>query len=139
MKALRMTEEQLEAIKSRIGKVRTHRIAELEEMSHLEVKTKYGNVKTEVDGIWFASKKEAERYQQLRLMELANEIADLKRQVSFKLRVNGIEVCRYICDFQYRDKNGARVIEDAKGFRNAVYRLKKKLMKAVLKIEILET
>lgn len=137
MKALRMTEEQLAEVQRRFT-VKTHTIAQPYEMSPLEVKSKYGNRKTEKDGIQFASKKEADRYGELRLMELANEIVDLKRQVSYDLRVNGFLICRYIADFVYTDKHG-RVIEDTKGFRTQIYRIKKKLMKACHNIEIRET
>jgi dsDNA-binding SOS-regulon protein len=65
--------------------------------------SKYGAVRTEVDGISFASKKEARRYSELKLLERAGEIADLQLQPRFPLTVNGVRVCTYVADFQYRD------------------------------------
>lgn len=47
--------------------------------------SKYHSKKTEVDGILFDSKKEAQRYQQLKLMEKAGILCDLKRQVKYEL------------------------------------------------------
>ena len=47
--------------------------------------SKYRNVKTEVDGILFASKKEARRYSELKLLERAGEIAHLELQPRIKI------------------------------------------------------
>ena len=69
----------------------------------------------------------------------AGTVFDLQQQVKFKLNVNGIPVCDYICDFCYRDAHGYRTVEDVKFFPTPVYKIKKKLMKAVLGIDILET
>ena len=99
---------------------------------------KYHAQKTEVDGIWFASKKEANRYIELRLLERAGEISDLKLQPRFPIVMNGIKVCTYIADFQYIDK-GKVVTEDVKGVKTPTYKIKKKLVKAVYNIDILET
>lgn len=102
--------------------------------------TKYRAVKTEVDGIIFASKKEANRYCELKLLERAGEISNLKLQPEYLIIVNGQEVCKYKADFSYRDeKTVTQVVEDTKGFKTPVYRLKKKLMKACYGIEIFET
>lgn len=46
-------------------------------------KSKYGAVKTEVDGITFASKHKASRYLELWLLEQAGEITNLRLQVPF--------------------------------------------------------
>jgi Protein of unknown function (DUF1064) len=100
---------------------------------------KYGNVLTaSADGKTFASKREARRYGELLLRERAGEIVGLATQVPFDLLVNGIKVCRYVADFVYFE--GERyVVEDSKGCKTAVYRLKRKLMLAVHGIEIRET
>lgn len=101
---------------------------------------KYRNKKTEVDGIVFDSKKEARRFSELKLLERANEILGLECQVKYPLIVNGSVVASYIADFVYRDNRKNRVIvEDCKGVRTPVYRLKAKLMKALHGIEIFET
>lgn len=100
---------------------------------------KYGNKKTVVDGITFASKAEARRYGELKILERCKHIADLRLQPRFDCIVNGTKVCTYIADFQYFDlKAGANVVEDVKGFKNMFYRLKKKLVHACLGIEIKE-
>lgn len=99
---------------------------------------KYGNVRTTVDGISFHSRKEAARYIELKLLQRAKKIKDLKLQPSFNLHVNDVLICRYIADFQYRE-NGKDVIEDVKGVRTSSYIIKRKLMRALLKIDVLET
>ena len=95
--------------------------------------TKYKAKKTVVDGITFDSKKEAARYVELKMMERAGEITDLELQPKFTLQKkykNGvgkaIREVYYIADFQYK-QNGETVIEDVKGMRTDVYKLKKKM------------
>lgn len=105
-------------------------------------KSKYGNKKTEVDGIVFDSAKEAKRYGELRVMLKAGLIGILEMQVKFELKVDGKKVCTYIADFVYIDaKTGEKVVEDVKSEMTRklpTYRLKKKLMKQILRIEIKE-
>lgn len=93
--------------------------------------SKYRNRKTKVDGITFASAREARRYGQLKLMERAGEITDLVLQPKFPLDVNGKPVCRYVADFGYRTRTGARIVEDAKGFRTKEYAIKAMLFAAI--------
>ena len=102
--------------------------------------TKYNAVRTEVDGIVFHSKKEANRYSDLQLLVREGEIRDLKLQVKYSLEVNGVHICNYIADFTYVDCRFERlVVEDTKGKRIQPYPIKKKLMKACHDIDILET
>lgn len=97
---------------------------------------KYHNKKTTVDGITYDSRREAERSIELRLMERAGEITNLRRQVRFEviptLYVDGRVAERktvYIADFVYTDKRtGETVVEDVKGVRTKEYALKRKLM-----------
>lgn len=91
---------------------------------------KYGNTKVNVDGKHFDSKREAARWQELRLLERAGEISDLRRQVRYELvpKMSGERPVDYIADFVYRDKNGNEVVEDVKGVRTPVYIIKRKLM-----------
>jgi hypothetical protein len=100
---------------------------------------KYRNIKTTVDGITFDSAKEARRYSELKLLERSGRITGLEVQPSFPIVINGVKVCTYKADFGYVDQIGSPVIEDCKGFKTPVYRLKKKLMLAVHGIEVLET
>lgn len=106
-------------------------------------KTKYRNQKIVVDNIKFDSKKEAKRYQELLLMQKAGIITDLKRQVpytlipAFNLNKKKYRAITYIADFVYKE-NGIEAVEDTKGFRTDVYKLKKKLMAYIYQIEIKE-
>jgi len=70
---------------------------------------------------------------------MAGEIINLELQPKFPIEVNGIKICTYIADFRYKERDGTEVVEDCKGFKTDVYRLKKKLVKAIYGIEILET
>lgn len=112
-------------------------------------KHKYGAKPTEVDGIRFASQKEARRYQELKLLERAREITHLVLQPRFDLWAarpidrgfrDAACVGAYIADFQYRDQRagGCTVVEDVKGIKTPLYRLKKKLAEACHGITIRE-
>lgn len=105
---------------------------------------KYGNRKVVVDGRTFDSRREAVRYRELRMFERAGEIHDLKLQPVFELApavfLDGRKkpALRYIADFSYWTRSGEPVIEDVKGMRTAVYRIKRHLMKSVLGLDITE-
>ena len=95
---------------------------------------KYKNEEKVVDGIKFDSKLEARRYIQLKLLLRAGEITDLHTQAEYELqpsyKKNGktIRAIKYIADFVYYDvREGKTIIEDTKGFRNDVFKLKKKI------------
>ena len=91
-----------------------------------------GYRRTQVDGIWFHSKREAERYKELKLMEKAGAIqpGSLRLQVRYPLHVNGIVLGSYVADFVYAERTGVveyrTVVEDSKGMRTDLYRWKKK-------------
>ena len=105
------------------------------------MKNKYGARKlTAPDGQVFDSVKEYHRWGCLRLLERAGKITDLKRQVKFELipKQEGERACYYIADFTYME-NGELVVEDCKGFKTDVYKLKRKLMLYVHGIKIKET
>lgn len=102
---------------------------------------KYNNRKTVVDGITFDSKREATRWQQLRLLERGGLIADLDRQVKYELipKQPGERAVSYYADFVYTDKQtGLTVVEDVKGYRTREYVLKRKLLHWVHGIRIVE-
>ena len=93
----------------------------------------------EVDGIIFDSKKEAYHYRDLKLREHAGEIQALELQPAFDIVINDQKICTYRADFRFFDiKLKRTIITDVKGFKTPVYRLKKKLMRAVHRIEIEE-
>lgn len=118
------------------------RLTEQQYADRTKKASKYRNIKT--DG--FASKKEAKRYQELLLLEKAEDISGLRTQVKYPLVVNDQLICTYIADFVYDEWSSMskyavckRVVEDCKGFRTPVYKLKKKLMDAIHHIVIKET
>lgn len=100
---------------------------------------KYRARRTEVDGHMFPSKREAERYATLALLQRAGEIKDLELQPEFPCRVNNVLVTTYKADFSYREvASGEVVIEDSKGMRLPLYKLKRKLVEALYGITIRE-
>lgn len=96
--------------------------------------SKYRNVRTVIDGIPFASKREATRYEVLKLLKRAGEVKWFIRQPSFDLP-GGV---KYRADFLVLWDDGHVTVEDAKGMRTDVYQLKKRQMLAVHGIEIVE-
>ena len=100
--------------------------------------SKYHNKRIEIDGIWFDSMKEGATYQNLKLLKKTGAIRSFERQEEYPLVVNGQMICKYRCDFRVVWKDGRIEIWDVKGFRTREYRIKKKLMAAIHKIEILE-
>lgn len=97
-------------------------------------KSKYHSRKQIIDGYVFASKREAQRYLELKMLERAGEISNLELQKRFELmpsqRIDGKVVerpCYYVCDFAYLE-GGKQVVEDAKGMKTEVYKIKRKLM-----------
>lgn len=98
---------------------------------------KYRNVPTVVDGIRFASKREAFRYCELKLLQKAGEIGAVFLQPRYPLTVNGLHVCTYVGDFEYHDRNTDRIVtEDAKGVRTRDFINKAKLFHALYGREI---
>jgi hypothetical protein len=132
----------------------------------MRIKYEYGTQKyhskktTASDGKVFDSKREAGRYEQLRLLEKAGEITNLRLQVPFELipaqyetyerygkrgqrLKDGVSLLEkgveYIADFVYKDaKTGVEYVEDAKGVRTKEYIIKRKLMLYVHGIKIRE-
>lgn len=127
-------------------------------------RSKYGNRETAADGITFDSTKEARRYWELKMMERAGRISDLRRQVAYVLiptqRAEGTEVykrgpnkgqrkpgevlekeCRYVADFVYT-RDGKTIVEDVKGYKQGgaykVFVIKRKLMLERYGIQIQE-
>ena len=110
--------------------------------------SKYGNKKIEYNGEVFDSKKEYKRWCELKLLERAGKITDLRRQVKFVLipsqfdsEGNLIErECYYKADFVYNDtEQNKTIVEDSKGVRSKEYVIKRKLMLYLFGIKILET
>jgi hypothetical protein len=105
--------------------------------------TKYHAKPTVVEGIRFASQKEARRYTELRLLESAGAITGLRLQVRYPLHTvtpSGelAKVCVYVADYVYTE-NGATVVEDCKGVVTQAYATKRKWMLLEYGIAIRET
>ena len=107
------------------------------------LQSKYKNIKTTVDGIKFDSKREAKRYAELKLLEKAGEISALELQRDYQV-IEPVVICGirqraiiYRADFVYC-RNGQVVVEDVKGMRTDAYKLKRRLMKVVHGIEVIE-
>lgn len=106
-------------------------------------RSKYGNRKTEVDGIVFDSKREAVRWRELQLLVRARKISCLSRQHVYELapsvRIVGEKrarpALRYVADFRYLE-NGKEIIEDVKGFETPVWRVKVHVLKALHNIDV---
>ena len=104
---------------------------------------KYGARKTQVNGIMFDSMAEARRYGQLLILQKAGHVSGLTLQVPFILADSVIldgrkkPALRYIADFVYCDiKLGQIVVEDVKGVRTPLFRVKQHLMKSVHGIDV---
>lgn len=121
-------------------------------------RSKYGSKRVVVDGQKFDSQKEADRWQELKWMERAGMIRDLKRQVHFQLtppvtepdtygprggRKKGkviLEKAEYVADFTYTDNDTDEyIVEDVKGFKTPEYILKKKMLYHLRGLMIHET
>lgn len=104
---------------------------------------KYHNKKVYIDGQVFDSRREYNRYCELLLLQRAHQISRLQRQVKYELIPSqktpqgAMRAVNYYADFVYQE-NGKTVVEDVKGVRTEVYKLKKKLMWQVYHILITE-
>jgi len=98
------------------------------------LKHKFRAIPTELDGIKFASRKEAKRYRELRLLEKSGELLFFLRQVPFHLPAN----VKYVCDFLCFWKDETVTVEDVKGIKTPLYILKKKQVEATYPVSITE-
>lgn len=112
------------------------------------IRNKYKAKKAVVDGIVFDSRKEAKRYTELKKLEEMGSIRDLSLQVqfelipSFEIVIDGKKRKRrpitYVADFVYYINN-VKVVEDVKGRKTEVYKIKKKIFEYKFKTTIKET
>lgn len=112
-------------------------------------RNKYNAKPVSVDGHFFASGKEMRRYSELKLAQDAGEIHGLRLQVPIELcgqygllRSDGGRRLVYVADFTYWQHNDDYnmcflVVEDAKGLKTGIYRLKKAILRS-MGIEITE-
>ena len=106
---------------------------------------KYRNKKVIYNGITFDSIKEKNRYIELKILERAGLIKNLKLQYEFELQptfiLNNKKIRKisYIADFYYLDNElNDYIVEDTKGMRTDVYKIKKKMFEFKYKKEIRE-
>ena len=100
-------------------------------------RSKYGNRRTEYAGKIFDSAPEAEYYKALEMLQRAGEIRGFAWQQTFLLP-GGV---KYIADFVRLNNDGTYTVLDAKSEatrKDKTYRLKKRQMREVLGIEIVE-
>lgn len=123
-------------------------------MTRVQLKptNKYGNKKVQIDGYTFDSKKEAERYKELKLAEQAGDIIHFEVHREYSLccpsPIIGEDfryVATYIADFCYYDRHAGRplhfIVEDVKSpatRKLPAYRLKKKWLQAQYDLTITE-
>ena len=99
----------------------------------VERASKYNAKKTDIDWIRFDSKKEANRYKELKLLEKSWEITGLLLQPEFILQRKFERQGKcyrpiiYKADFLYY-KDWKQIVEDVKWFKTDVYNIKKKLL-----------
>lgn len=113
--------------------------------SYAVSKSKYGNHKVIVDGEKVAdSKHEYSRLCELKDLQRAGEIKDLQLQVKYQL-IPSQKICgktergvSYIADFVYWTKDNQLICEDAKGHRTDAYIIKRKMMKLIHNIDVVE-
>lgn len=149
-----MTEEMVAKF---LPKDKLSQTTKLEEKKAKKSRTsKYNSSKHIVDGIEFDSKKEANRYQELKLLQRVGKISDLELQKEFELiptqrepstfgKRGGEKLgdvierkCSYYADFCYKDEKGNTVVEDTKGMKLSDYKIKRKLMLYIHGIRIKE-
>lgn len=101
-------------------------------------KNKYGARRTMIDGILFDSKAEAAYYTKLKMREKAGEVSAVELQRSFALLgPTGMLICTYRADFCFWDHKVDRFrVVDVKGVETAVFKLKRKMMKVLLGIDV---
>ena len=106
--------------------------------------SKFNNVKSEIDGHKFDSKKESEFYGSLKIKKQAGLIKDFKMQVPYEIIVNNIRIANYFLDFLVENNDGTIEYIDIKGkdkktnkfIKTGVFALKKRLVEAIYGIKI---
>lgn len=110
--------------------------------------SKYKSKKTEIGRIRFDSKKEAERFKELFMLERNGKIRNLKLQHDFTLQeayttTDGerIRAIRYVADFTYYDcESNEFIVEDvkSKATKTDVYQMKRKMLREKFNLKVRE-
>jgi hypothetical protein len=104
----------------------------------IKSKNKYRAKSQRIDGIYFPSTAEANRYMILKLQEKAGMISELRIHPRYPILINGKKVCDVVLDFEYL-QDGGRIYEDTKGFFTSESKLRHKLVEAAYMIKVLIT
>lgn len=99
---------------------------------------KYSNQKTTYNGIVYDSKRESKRAGELDILKRIGEVKSWLPQSEFRIEHRGVKICSYFADFKVVYADGHVEFEDVKGVKTAVYKLKKKLVKAFHGVDIKE-
>lgn len=99
-------------------------------------RNKWNARKVRLDGYVFDSIVESERYQELKMMQRAGQIASLTVHPKWPIEISGIRVCFVELDFKYLDNNGDWRYEDVKGKDTAMSRLKRRMVEAAHEITV---
>ncbi len=104
---------------------------------------KYRNKPCVIDGHRFSSQGEGLRFRELKILDKAGNIRNLVLQPRYEIRINNMKICTYVGDFSYEQGisgglSWESILEDYKCVLTPIYKLKKKLVKAVHDIEITE-
>jgi Protein of unknown function (DUF1064) len=122
---LRWSEQDLDAVRQRLSGGRP--------VFQRRKPAKYRNQPTFVDGLRFASKREADYYQQLRMAKAAGAIRGFTRQVSLPL-ASGKR--RMVIDFVVVELTGQVRWIDAKGFATEAWKVKRDELESSLGVQI---
>ena len=98
----------------------------------MKIRHKYNAVRTNIDGIKFDSKREAQYYQELKYRVMAGEVVFFLRQVPFDLPGN----TKYRVDFMEFHADGTVHCIDIKGMETAMFKLKKKQVESLYPVKI---
>ncbi|ACI55716.1 protein of unknown function DUF1064 [Rhizobium leguminosarum bv. trifolii WSM2304] len=99
---------------------------------------KFGAKRTVFDDITFDSKREAEVYRDLKVLERVGRISGFERQRKFELIVNGEIIGTYRADFAFidHDQDGRFRVVDVKGVITRDFRRVRKIIKAAYNIDV---
>jgi hypothetical protein len=130
---------ELEAMMARMPKALADEVRAQLETQVVEAdrrRNKYHAERTQADGVWFDSKREATRYRTLKLLQLAGKVLWFCLQPRFVLPGGAT----YWADFVVAWEDGRTTVEDVKsaGTRTKTYRLKKRQVEALYRVRIEE-
>jgi hypothetical protein len=119
-------------------------VEDYKKLANKNKSSKFKNVKSEIDGHKFDSKKESEFYGSLKIKKQAGLIKDFKMQIPYEIIVNNIRIGNYFLDFLVENNDGTIEYIDIKGkdkktnkfIKTGVFALKKRLVEAIYGIKI---